>query len=97
MKYIQYRMTTNKPEHSDVLAFYDVETKTIIENRGASETAKIIQLLPDRREREAYDAQLHTKDLWIRALAVALGVFIAIILALLVVDMITPHIGWLKR
>ena len=48
MKYIQYRMTTNKPEHSDVLAFYDVETKTIIENMGASETAKIIQLLPDR-------------------------------------------------
>ncbi len=48
MKHIQYRMTTNKPEHSDVLAFYDVETKTIIENRGASETAKIIQLLPDR-------------------------------------------------
>ena len=48
MKYIQYRMTTNKPEHSDVLAFYDVETKTIIENRGASETAKIIQLFPDR-------------------------------------------------
>ena len=48
MKYIQYRMTTNKPEHSDVIAFYDVETKTIIENRGASETAKIIQLLPDR-------------------------------------------------
>ena len=44
----QYRMTTNKPEHSDVLAFYDVETKTIIENRGASETAKVIQLLPDR-------------------------------------------------
>ena len=48
MKYIQYRITTNKPEHSDVLAFYDVETKTIIENRGASEAAKIIQLLPDR-------------------------------------------------
>ena len=48
MKHIQYRMTTNKPEHSDVLAFYDVETKTIIENRGASDTAKIIQLLPDR-------------------------------------------------
>ena len=48
MKHIQYRMTTNKPEHSDVLAFYDVKTKTIIENRGASETAKIIQLLPDR-------------------------------------------------
>ena len=48
MKYIQYRITTNKPEHSDVLAFYDVETKTIIENRGASETAKIIQFLPDR-------------------------------------------------
>ena len=48
MKYIQYRMKTNKPEHSDVLAFYDVETKTIIENRGASDTAKIIQLLPDR-------------------------------------------------
>ena len=49
------------------------------------------------REREAYDAQLHTKDRWIRALAVALGVIIAIILALLVVDMLTPHIGWLKR
>ena len=48
------------------------------------------------REREAYDAQLHTKDRWIRALAVALGVIIAIILALLVVDMLTPHIGWLK-
>ena len=48
MKYIQYRITTNKPEHSDVLAFYDVETKTIIENRDASDTAKIIQLLPDR-------------------------------------------------
>ena len=48
MKYIQYRTTTNKPEHSDVLAFYDVETKTIIENRDASDTAKIIQLLPDR-------------------------------------------------
>ena len=48
MKYIQYRITTNKPEHSDVLAFYDVETKTIIENMGASDTAKIIQLLPDR-------------------------------------------------
>lgn len=48
------------------------------------------------REREAYDAQLHTKDRWIRALAVALGVIIAIILALLVADMLTPHIGWLK-
>ena len=48
------------------------------------------------REREAYDAQLRTKDRWIRALAVALGVIIAIILALLVVDMLTPHIGWLK-
>ena len=45
---MQYRITTNKPEHSDVLAFYDVETKTIIENRGASETAKVIALLPDR-------------------------------------------------
>ena len=53
MKYIQYRMTTNKPEHSDVLAFYDVETKTIIENRDASDTAKIIQLLPDRIRRYA--------------------------------------------
>ena len=49
------------------------------------------------RERESYDAQLRTKDLWIRALAVALGVIIAIILALLVADMLTPHIGWLKR
>jgi hypothetical protein len=48
MKHIQYRMTINEPEHSDVRAFYDVATKTIIENRGASETAKIIRLLPDR-------------------------------------------------
>ena len=48
MKYIQYRITTNKPEHSDVLAFYDGVNRTIIENRGASDTAKIIQLLPDR-------------------------------------------------
>ncbi len=48
MKYIQYRITVNKPEFSDVRAFYDVETKTIIENRGASETAKVIRLLPDR-------------------------------------------------
>lgn len=48
MKHIQYRMTINEPEFSDVRAFYDVATKTIIENRGASETAKIIQLLPDR-------------------------------------------------
>lgn len=48
MKYIQYRTTTNKPEHSDVLAFYDGVNRTIIENRGASETAKIIRLLPDR-------------------------------------------------
>lgn len=49
------------------------------------------------REREAYDAQLRTKDRWIRALAVALGVIIATILALLVADMLTPHIGWFKR
>ena len=48
MKYIQYRTTTNKPEHSDVLAFYDGVNRTIIENRGASDTANIIQLLPDR-------------------------------------------------
>ena len=49
------------------------------------------------REREAYDAQLHTKDRWIRALAVALGVIVATILALLVADMLNPHLGWLKR
>ena len=48
MKYSQSRITTNKPEHSDVLAFYDGVNRTIIENRGASDTAKIIQLLPDR-------------------------------------------------
>lgn len=48
MKHIKHWISIDKPEHHEILAFYDVATKTILENRGAADTAKVIMLLPDR-------------------------------------------------
>ena len=47
-KHIRHRTAIQKPEHSDVLAYYDGMNETIIINLSASETAKIIILLPGR-------------------------------------------------
>lgn len=50
MKYIRRREETYMPERPETLFFFNRQTGTLFENRGASETAKIIQLIPVRRD-----------------------------------------------
>lgn len=49
------------------------------------------------REREHYEAQIRTKDIWIRALAIAFGVLMMFLLAALFIDMFNPNVGWIRE
>lgn len=50
MKYIRRREAAHMPDRPETIYFFDRRTGTLFENRDASETAKIIQLIPMRRD-----------------------------------------------
>lgn len=49
------------------------------------------------REREAYEAQIRTKDRWIRALAIGLAVLVLFFITILLIDLFDPSIGWIRE